>query len=826
MGDWDKRKIIYAPVLVALGVFALCAIFIFTATDLAEQRVAQETMVKIQSNAAQIARNVSYELRRNESVLQYIAAQEDLVNPTIDIEANLTRLKEYAHRDRVARVGIADPTGLAFVSDNIKLNVNHEDWFNEALTGKVSVQTDYKNKLGSKELIYAVAAPYYQDGRQTGVVFLNMYMSELLRMTNFARAEQNIDIYLMDKDLIPFSEQNEILDKSFLQAERSTSREEYETFANCVQSGATGVAEIHRNDKDELVACAPVPAHEGWSIVITVPKEEISLTSSQTATFLLLVGWAASIAAMLLSGALSYYYLKMNEDLETERNLQEMSDECEVFLGLRSPLHIKLAIQQSLPNMNTNETSVIMLAHIPDFKKLEKLSGYEFAAKVRKAHANKLRWLESGDLNVGIDSRDNYYFFATGLSTRAACIKFAQGIQAAIDETLYIGESNIRIHSLMGVRIFFKSEFGANDADYLIDGAKEALAKTTEQDYAKGIRGTNFYIFDQETRDDMQRAADIERDLPFSIERGELTVLYQPILNLRTNEVHSYEALLRWRHPKWGLLRPGEFIALAEKTGFITEVGKWALGEINRNAPVFSKMNTAQSMNISPVELLSSRVSNNLCMPSLHNLRPGQLILEIPEKALIHTNEQIAESIERIIGCGFDVCIDEYWNSSNDSEYLRDIEVDYLKIKGTYLKDIEFSKEAQLEVKLAVDLAKIKGATVIAKGISSASQIQALLDCGCEYGQGMYFSRPLLLENIEKRMGQMIVDGKWQFPGKVGETAATRNTRLRDRVSMGRASRDTLSSKDAVSDASENPSDEELGLDPNTSQDDSGGVDV
>jgi EAL domain-containing protein (putative c-di-GMP-specific phosphodiesterase class I)/CheY-like chemotaxis protein len=245
----------------------------------------------------------------------------------------------------------------------------------------------------------------------------------------------------------------------------------------------------------------------------------------------------------------------------------------------------------------------------------------------------------------------------------------------------------------------------------------------------------------------VRRARSLERDLRSALQTGELTLHYQPIVEIASRRVSSLEALVRWKHPTLGSISPGDFIPMAEETGLIVPLGEYVL----RTA-------CAQVMQWQLEQVPVVRVAINLSSLQLQGqpigelvrgilretgMQPHQLALEITETTLVKNAKDQAGALQRLRDDGVHIEIDDFGTGYSSLSYLRNLPVDTIKIDRSFIGQLDISDSDESIVSAILALARGLGLGVVAEGVETLGQLQVLARHGCEFAQGYYFSRPL-----------------------------------------------------------------------------------
>ncbi len=249
----------------------------------------------------------------------------------------------------------------------------------------------------------------------------------------------------------------------------------------------------------------------------------------------------------------------------------------------------------------------------------------------------------------------------------------------------------------------------------------------------------------------------LEIDLRGAIAREELHLLYQPIVKLGTEEIIGVEALARWTHPQLGAIPPSTFIPIAEESGDVTTIGDWVLREACRSIAGFDDATDGDAMfvsvNVSPHQLLrddfADRVQATLADTGM---AADRLRLEITESSVVRDRGHATRLLQQLRDLGVQVCIDDFGTGHSALSYVHDLPVDGIKIDRSFINRMTNGDNGGYIVRVILDLAGHTGLTVVAEGIETEEQKDALLQLKCEYGQGYLFDRPISLDALAERV--------------------------------------------------------------------------
>lgn len=243
----------------------------------------------------------------------------------------------------------------------------------------------------------------------------------------------------------------------------------------------------------------------------------------------------------------------------------------------------------------------------------------------------------------------------------------------------------------------------------------------------------------------------LEMDLPKAIERNELFLHFQPKVNLETEKVVGVEALIRWQHPKIGLIAPDDFIPLAEEIGEITRIGKWVLYNACKQNKKWQDDGFSpiiMSINLSPCQLLEQDLFKTVSeVLKETGLSPCYLELEITEGITIDIPKAIS-MMKQLRELGILISLDDFGTGYNTLTYLKEFPVDIIKIDRSFVNDLMHSSKDREIVKMIITLAHSLNMRVIAEGIETEDHLQFLRLHNCNEGQGYFFSKPIIGEEL------------------------------------------------------------------------------
>jgi EAL domain-containing protein (putative c-di-GMP-specific phosphodiesterase class I) len=301
------------------------------------------------------------------------------------------------------------------------------------------------------------------------------------------------------------------------------------------------------------------------------------------------------------------------------------------------------------------------------------------------------------------------------------------------------------------------------DAGAEVDDADAVLRNADVAMYQAKLAGKGRYeIFAREMHGAAIARLQLRTDLEAALERGELEMVYQPIVSIASGEIAGVEALLRWHHAEHGTLLPSTFLVAAEETGLLVPIGRWGLDDACRQAAEWRRQGTWQtsdgaqrlmSVNLSVSQLRDRHLVENVRRAlDEHQLAPGSLVLEITESALLDDTEERIAELRALKDLGVLLAIDDFGIGYSSFSYLRRLPVDILKLDRSFVVSIDTRTDDRIVANAILDLGRTLGLRVIAEGIETAAQRDVLADLGCELGQGYLFGRAASAHEATRRI--------------------------------------------------------------------------
>jgi diguanylate cyclase (GGDEF)-like protein len=380
----------------------------------------------------------------------------------------------------------------------------------------------------------------------------------------------------------------------------------------------------------------------------------------------------------------------------------------------------------------------VLFIDLDDFKTVNDTLGHPVGDQLLRAAARRLsRCVRAGDLVARLGGDEFAILCRRSNEPELAGVDVAKRVLDAFQVPISVAGHVLPARLSVGVATSAHS--GGRPEDLLRD-ADVAMYEAKET--GKG----RYAVFDPEMRDVVVRRHGLHKELERALGRRELTVYFQPIMDLESGETRAMEALVRWQHPKRGTLPPSEFIPLAEETGLIVPLGRFVLEEACRRAQAWSSSGRPLSVqvNLSARELEHEQLIETVTTVMRQTgIDPHRLVLELTETLLVRDAEKGSTTLNALRDVGVRLALDDFGTGYSSLSYLRTLPLDVLKIAKQFVDGVAVSSADATFVRLIVELAGTFGLTVIAEGVESADQLEVLQSVGCDQGQGFLYAPAL-----------------------------------------------------------------------------------
>jgi diguanylate cyclase (GGDEF)-like protein/PAS domain S-box-containing protein len=398
-------------------------------------------------------------------------------------------------------------------------------------------------------------------------------------------------------------------------------------------------------------------------------------------------------------------------------------------------------LEVALGQIHRNEMVAIHHLDLDQFKAVNDTFGHPAGDKLLKIVADRLRGLVRETDTIARMGGDEFVVVQAPIADPGDATSLAQRIIHLLGEPFDIDGQQVLIGVSIGIAV------GPGDGltpDKLLQNADLALYR------AKGDGRGTFRFFEPVMDLQMQTRRILEQDLRKALPAGEFELYYQPVVNLASQTVSGFEALIRWNHPQRGLVSPGTFIPLAEEIGFIVPMGEWVIREACATAAGWPG-NCRVAINISAVQFRNPGLLQVIIGAlATSGLDPTRLEIEITETVLLQNKDTTLAVLHQLRALGVRIALDDFGTGYSSLTYLQCFPFDKIKIDRSFVKDITENTGSLNIVRAVAALASGMGMTATAEGVETREQLDSITSEGCTEMQGFLFSRPLPAREIER----------------------------------------------------------------------------
>jgi diguanylate cyclase (GGDEF)-like protein len=412
----------------------------------------------------------------------------------------------------------------------------------------------------------------------------------------------------------------------------------------------------------------------------------------------------------------------------------------DALTGLPNRVLLNERLQDSLARSKRGKLVATHMLDLDRFKQVNDTLGHAAGDGLLQMAAQRLRGLARESDTIARMGGDEFAIVQVGISRPADAKALACRVIEVLSAPFDVCDHQVVIGTSVGIAI------GPSDGDgpdQILRNADLALYR------AKGDGRGTYRFFEQEMDTQMQARRALESELRRALPAEEFELHYQPVVDLATNDISGFEALIRWRHPNRGLVAPGSFISLAEEIGLIVPLGEWVIREACATAvgwppdlKVAVNLSAAQFKNPGLVNVIASALANS-------GLPAERLELEITETILLHNSEATLAMLYQLRALGVRIAMDDFGTGYSSLSYLQRFPFDKIKIDRSFVKDIAENVGSINIVRAVAALAQGLGIQATAEGVETQQQLEAIKAEGCSEMQGFLFSRPLPACDIE-----------------------------------------------------------------------------
>lgn len=415
-------------------------------------------------------------------------------------------------------------------------------------------------------------------------------------------------------------------------------------------------------------------------------------------------------------------------------------------------------IETTLAAPQVSETAAALLVMDLDrFMRINDSFGYDVGDDLLRQVAARLQISGGPGACAARLGEDEFGVFMTGNADGAGAAAVAERIGRAFAQPFRLAGHEIHVTFSMGLARF--PDHGTSPA-VLLKNAESAMFR------AKRRGGNRMQVYDRAINHHVEHRLLLENALRGAIARDELTVLYQPIMDLRDGRIIASEALVRWRHPQLGMVMPDEFIPVAEEIGLIVEIGEWVLHTAARQTQRWREQGFPAlkvAVNLSAEQFVSGAIAERTSLLLADSGLPAEALeIEITESVAMKDAATAVRTLRSLKAQGVQIAMDDFGTGFSSLSYLKRFPIDILKIDKSFVQDLPDDEEDAAIVRMIAALAQSLGLTLHAEGVETQPQRRFLIGHGCHRAQGYDVSPPLSADAMHAFLQSHAVDaGPW-----------------------------------------------------------------
>jgi diguanylate cyclase (GGDEF)-like protein/PAS domain S-box-containing protein len=404
-------------------------------------------------------------------------------------------------------------------------------------------------------------------------------------------------------------------------------------------------------------------------------------------------------------------------------------------------------LSHAIERRGRTEAAAVYFLDLDRFKRINDSLGHGAGDDVLREVAERIERTLRPDDTVARFGGDEFTVLCESVGGVLEAVGVADRLQREISRPLRAGGAELRLTASIGIALAEPGE--SVDCSRLVEDADAAMYRAKERG------GARTELFDMAMRERAVRALTIEQELQHGLERGELRLYYQPLVNLETGDMVGAEALVRWDHPERGLLGPDQFLPVAEESGLVVQVGAWVVGEACRRLRDWDRRNGGSTFGLA-VNLSARELTHPDVVPTVLNavrrsaLDPHRLTIEVTESTAMADRDSGFRALRELNAAGIRIAIDDFGTGYSSLDHLREMPADILKIDRSFVAGMSANSPDSALVAAAVAMGRALDLQVVAEGIETSEQVADLREFGCPLGQGYLFARPLPPDELDE----------------------------------------------------------------------------
>lgn len=392
----------------------------------------------------------------------------------------------------------------------------------------------------------------------------------------------------------------------------------------------------------------------------------------------------------------------------------------------------------------TGEPMALVYLDLDDFKEVNDTLGHGFGDRLLAEVGKRLQACVRSTDTVARLGGDEFMLILGGMSESERTDGICELVMDRLMEPFFLEGEQAQITASMGITFYPADGQSAKD---LMQNADLAM-------YAAKAQGKHQVArFHPSMQEHVQMRREMAQDLVLAMRDKQFQLVYQPIVELASGKIDKVECLLRWEHPRKGMVSPGEFVPFAEDSGFINNIGEWVFQEATRQTAKWRRRHPhlQASINVSPVQFMGKDMCSEAWLKHLSGLgmEGDQLVVEITERLLMDVDSNVSSKLISFRDAGVQIALDDFGTGYSSMSYLKRFDIDYIKIDQSFVRNLGRGSDDLVLCEAMIGMAHRLGLKVVAEGVETDNQRDLLAAAGCDFAQGYLFSPPVDADTFE-----------------------------------------------------------------------------
>ncbi|MCU9612468.1 EAL domain-containing protein [Caldibacillus lycopersici] len=630
---------------------------------------------------------------------------------------------------------IGQPFKLSSVENKHIIQINHENPL-EALANRLSPMV-IDNLLASSDKLPLLLT---RDGKDS-IIYIT-------KIHNDGTLELSTNVTLKDTISLAYINIENLLEKSVDTLNTLSEKQVDTIFTYSSQAKLMFLPSFSEEEMENLHCIAPTNG-------CITRNEDSWLDIDHSAFHLKALAMNENFARNVKKEKMSFSYTVSNEmkvliylinlielTIKDKKNFEQKMTQIAYFdkeTGLPNRAKIMEMVTKTIQKAKKNKQKLAVIFFDMDrFKLINDNLGHLIGDRILTQIAYRVQSLLPEDAVFGRFGGDKFTIILTENLAYDTIIELCNKMKNTISEPLTYEGQEFFLSASFGVS-FYPEDGG--DAQLILKNADTAMNR------AKRQGGSKITFFSNEMNDQIKYRFELENYLRRAIEKNELFLMYQPLVSLQSGKLIGSEALVRWMHPKLGLIPPLEFIPIAEETGLINDIGKWVLIEACKQQKKWVEEGLGElfiSVNVSAYQFQHSDfIANVKNALAISGVKPTYLHLELTESGMLKNINHSIEIMKSIQELGVKVSIDDFGTGYSSLSYLKNLPINTLKIDRSFIHNLHLESVDRSIVKAIITMGNGLSVKVVAEGVETLEQIEELKNLNCDYAQGYYIEKPV-----------------------------------------------------------------------------------